>query len=193
MYFNLSLELPADQPVVQGNLLMSATIIERQESSVTIQVTVPLTRSMLETEETIQQVLNQAGVLATAEALKQFDTDGSPLVLGSTRWTSKGQEPKTYQTPYGEVSIERHVYQTGEGGATFCPLERDARIILTSTPRFAKQLSNKYGEGPAARVVSDFTTNHGRPVSLACVQDTAATVAAVVQAKEEAWHYATPK
>jgi len=172
---------------------MSTTIIERQEASVTIQVTIPLTRSMLDTEEAIQQALNQAGVLASAEALKQFDTDGSPLLFGSTRWTSKGQEPKTYQTPYGEVSVPRHVYQTGAGGATFCPLDRDARIILTSTPRFAKQISNKYGEGPAARVVKDLAGNHSRPVTLCLVQDTAAAVAAVVQAKEEAWHYATPK
>jgi hypothetical protein len=172
---------------------MSATIIERQETSVTIQITLPLSRSMLDTEETIQQVLNQAGVLATGEALKQFDTDGSPLVFGSTRWTSKGQEPKAYQTPYGEVCVDRHVYQTGEGGATFCPLEREARIILTSTPRFAKQISNKYGEGPAARVVRDLLGNHGRSVSDCFVQDTAAAVAAVVQVKEEEWHYATPK
>ena len=172
---------------------MSATIIERQENAVTIQIHIPLTRSMLDTEEAIQQALNQAGVLATAQALKQFDTDGSPLVIGSTRWTSKGQEPKTYQTPYGEAVVERHVYQTGEGGTTFCPLEREARIILTSTPRFAKQVSNKYGEGPAARVVKDLAANHGRPVALAFVQDTAAAVAAVVQAKEEQWHYATPR
>ncbi len=172
---------------------MSATIIERQENAVTIQVHIPLTRSMLDTEEAIQQALNQAGVLATAEALQQFDTDGSPLAIGSTRWTSKGQEPKTYQTPYGEAVVFRHVYQTGEGGTTFCPLEREARIILTSTPRFAKQVSNKYGEGPAARVVKDLAANHGRPVALAFVQDTAAAVAAVVQAKEEQWHYATPR
>lgn len=172
---------------------MPATLVERQENAVTIAIRIPLGRSMLDTEEAIQQALNEAGVLATAEALQQFDTDGSPLVLGSTRWTSKGQEPKAYQTPYGEATVPRHVYQTGEGGITFCPLERDARIVLTSTPRFAKQLSHKYGEGPAARVVKDLAANHGRPVSLSLVQDTAAAVAAVVQAKEEQWHYATPK
>src|SRR3954470_16207602 len=172
---------------------MSATLVERQENAVTLQITIPLSRSMLDTEEAIQQALNQAGMLATAEALQQFDTDGSPLLIGSTRWTSKSQEPKTYQTPYGEVSVPRHVYQQATGGVTFCPLERDARILLTSTPRFAKQISNKYGEGAAARVVKDLTCNHGRPVSLALVQDTAAAVAAVVQAKEEQWQYATPK
>ena len=172
---------------------MAATIIERQENTVTIQVSIPLSRSMLDTEEAIQQALNQAGVLATAEALKQFDTDGSPLVIGPTRWTSKGQEPKAYQTPYGEASVPRHVYQTGEGGCTFCPLERDARIILTSTPRFAMQISHKYGEGPADRVVRDLAENHGRPVAASFVQDTAAAVAAVVQIKQEQWHYATPR
>jgi hypothetical protein len=172
---------------------MPATIIDRQENSVTIQITVPLSRSMLDSEESIQTALNEAGMLATTEALKQFDTDGSPLAFGATRWTSKGQEPKDYQTPYGEVSVARHVYQTGEGGTTFCPLERDARIILTATPRFAKQLSNKYGEGPAGRVVNDLQGNHGRRVSLSLVQDTAAAVAAVAQAKEEQWHYCTPK
>jgi hypothetical protein len=41
------------------------------------------------------------------------------------------------------VVVARHVYQTGAGGTTFCPLERDARIILTATPRFTMQLSHK--------------------------------------------------
>src|SRR4051794_39861913 len=185
--------LRGGQANIKGNQAMAATIIERQENAVTIQISIELSRSMLETEEAIQQALNQAGMLATAEALKQFDSDGSPIVMGPTRWTSKGQEPKTYQTPYGEVSVPRHVYQQATGGVTFCPLERDARILLTSTPRFAKQVSNKYGEGAAARVVKDLTCNHGRPVSLALVQDTAAAVAAVVQAKEEQWQYATPQ
>lgn len=172
---------------------MQAKMIEREGNAVTIQVTIPLSRSMLDSEEAIQKALNEAGVLATAEALKQFDTDGSPLALGATRMTSKGQEPKTYQTPYGEATLARHVYQTGAGGVTFCPLERDARIILTSTPRFAMQISSKYGEGPADRVVRDLWHNHQRPVAASFVQDTAACVAAVVQAKEEQWHYATPK
>src|SRR5436305_3765559 len=172
---------------------MTAVVVERQESSITIQIQVRLSRSMLDSEETIQQALNEAGVLATTAALEQFDTDGSPLEIGSTRWTSKGQEPKIYQTPYGEATVARHVYQTSEGGATFCPLERDARIILTSTPRFAMQISHKYGEGPAGRVVKELTMNHCRPVAESFVQNTAAAVASVALAKEEQWSYATPK
>src|SRR5947209_6915173 len=172
---------------------MAAVIVERQESSVTIQIQVRLSRSMLDTEEAIQQALNEAGVLATTEALKQFDSDGAAIQFGSTRMTSKGQEPKTYQTPYGEAVVQRHVYQSSEGGATFCPLERDARIVITSTPRFAMQVSSKYADRAGGRVVDDLAENHGRRVTLCLVQDLSAAVAAVVQAKEETWHYATPK
>src|SRR5260221_7150902 len=125
---------------------MSAIVVARQESSITIQITLPLTRSLLDTEHGIQQALNEAGLLATTEALRQFDTDGAAIQVGPSRYTSKGQEAKDYQTPYGEATVARHVYQTSQGGVTFCPLERDARIILTATPRFAQMVSHKYAE-----------------------------------------------
>ena len=103
---------------------MSATLLERHEDAVTIQIRIPLSRSLLDTEQAIQQALNEAGLLATTEALRQFDTDGSPVQIGPARYTSKGPEPKGYQTPYGEAVLARHVYQTAQGGTTFCPLER---------------------------------------------------------------------
>jgi hypothetical protein len=179
--------------VHQESLAMPALIMDRQPDTVTLQIQVPLSGSMLETEAAIQQALNEAGVLATHAALQHFDTDGSPLQRGDTLWYSKGPQPCTYQTPYGETVVARHVYQTAAGGATFCPLERDARIVLTSTPRFAQQVSNKYAEMAGQRVVADLARNHGRAVSLAFVQDVADVVASVVQAKEESWHYATPQ
>jgi hypothetical protein len=172
---------------------MPAQIVDRQQNTLTIQFQVSLSRSMLDTEVAIQEALNEAGVVATGAALQHLDTDGSPLQLGDTLWYSKGQLPCTYQTPYGETVVARHVYQTAAGGATFCPLERDARIVLTSTPRFAQQVSNKYAEMAGGRVVADLARNHGREVSLAFTQDLAAVVASVVQAKEESWHYALPR
>ena len=171
---------------------MSATLIDRQENTLTIQLRIPLTRSLFETEQTILQTLNCAGTLATTEALKQFDTDGSPIQIGQSRYTTKGQEPKTYQTPYGEAIVERHVYQTAQGGPTFCPLERDARIILTATPRFAQQVSHKYAEMAGARVVRDLEANHARQTSLNVIQRLAEVVGSAAQVKEEQWHYATP-
>src|SRR5918993_809973 len=87
---------------------MNATIIARTPTSFTLQVEVPYNASMLDFEEALQQRLNEAGVVATAEGLQQFDTDGSPITVGSVKFTTKGQVEKDYQTPYGVATIARH-------------------------------------------------------------------------------------
>jgi hypothetical protein len=172
---------------------MSAQVINRTETGFTVQITVPYNRSMLDFEENLQQELNAAGVLATQEQLGQFDTDGSPIIVGSIKFTSKGQLPKDYQTPYGKATVQRHVYQSPQGGATYCPLDRDARIIVSSTPKFAKMISSKYAEFGSARVQTDLRDNHGRTISRCLVQDVADAVAAVALVKEEVWSYHLPK
>src|SRR5512142_117943 len=175
------------------SLIMSAQIIDHTEAGFTIQITISYDRSMLDFEENLQQRLNEAGALATREGLRQFDTDGSPITVGATKLTSKGPLPKDYQTPYGVATIERHVYQSSQGGATFCPLDRDARIIVSSTPKFAKMVASKYAEFGSARVQHDLRDNHDRSVSRCLVQDIADAVAAVALIKEEDWSYHVPK
>src|SRR3954452_23471911 len=170
-----------------------AAIIARTPTSFTLQIEVPYDGSMLGFEEALQERLNEAGVVATAEGLKQFDTDGSPITLGATKLTSKGPVEKEYQTPYGVATVARHVYQSNQGGATFCPLDRAARIVVSSTPRFAKVLSHKYAESSSPRVQVDLEANHGRSVSRCLIRDVADAVAAAVLAKEEDWGYALPK
>src|SRR3954447_1769962 len=172
---------------------MEATITARTPTSFTIQIEVPYNTSMLDFEETLQQRLNDAGGAATAEGLRQFDTDGSPITVGPVKFTSKGPVPKDYQTPYGVATVDRHVYQSLQGGPTYCPLDRDARIIVSSTPRFAKILSHKYAEFSSPRAQVDLKENHGRTVSRCLIQDVADAVAAAVLAKEEDWSYAPPK
>lgn len=171
---------------------MSVCLVSKTTKSIVLQVEIPLTGSMLEMEESIQAGVNAVGAVATGEALKRFDTDGGALLIGDEKWTSKGQENKSYQTPYGEVDVQRHVYQRSRGGAIFCPLEQSARIVVTSTPRFAQQVAYKYAELGAPQVVDDLRQNHGRPVAQSFVQNLAETVGSVVQAKEQDWHYATP-
>ena len=78
---------------------MDTTIIARTPTTFTLPVEVPSTDSMLALEETLPQRLNEAGVVATAEGLKQFDTDGSPISVGSTKLITTGQVEKDYQTP----------------------------------------------------------------------------------------------
>src|SRR5512142_1908289 len=172
---------------------MSAAIVARSETSVTVQVEIPYGPSMLDFEEVIQDRLNQAGVVATKEALQQFDTDGSPIAIGSVKLTSKGRLPKEYQTPYGVATIARHVYQSSQGGKTYCPLDRDARIVTSSTPRFAKMIAHKYAEFGSGRVILDLEENHGRKVARSFVQNVADAVASVALAQEESWNYALPR
>jgi hypothetical protein len=172
---------------------MSVKLIAVEGDTVRIELNIKLSRSMLESEETILSALNEAGCRVTGEALKRFDTDGSAILIGGTKWTSKGEEPKYYQTPYGEVEVLRHVYQTSAGGKTFCPLERDARIVVTSTPRFAKVVANKFARSGSTQVESDLAENHGRQVARSYLQNLADAVGTIVQAKEETWHYATPR
>src|SRR3954464_3215891 len=148
---------------------------------------------MLDFEEALQERLNDAGVVATAEGLERFDTDGSPITVGPVKFTSKGPIEKDYQTSYGVATVARHVYQSPEGGPTYCPLDRDAWIVVSSTPRFAKTLSHKYAEFSSTRAQIDLEENHGRVVSRCLIQDVADGVAAAALAKEEDWSYALPK
>ena len=127
---------------------MNATIIARTTTSFTLQVEIPYNDSMLDFEEALQDRLNEAGVVATAEGLQQFDTDGSPITVGPVKFTSKGRIEKDYQTPYGVATVARHVYQSPQGGPTYCPLDRapgswsapppaSPRSSRTSTPSSA--------------------------------------------------------
>jgi hypothetical protein len=172
---------------------MSAAIVARSETSFTVQAEIPYGSSMLDFEQAIQDRLNQAGVVATEEALRQFDTDGAPITIGSVKFTSKGPLPKEYQTPYGIATVARHVYQSPQGGKTYCPLDRDARIVTSSTPRFAKMIAHKYAEVGSGRVLIDLEENHGRKVARSFIQNVADAVATVALAKEESWDYALPE
>jgi hypothetical protein len=172
---------------------MPAAIVARSESTFTVQIEVSYGSSMLDAEEALQQQLNDAGTLATAEVLQRFDADGSPIQVGDTKLTSKGKLKKEYQTPYGVAPVERHVYQSSRGGKTFCPLDRNARIVGSSTPKFAKMVSFKYAEFGSPRVIKDLEENHGRKVARCFVQDVTDAVAAVALAREEDWGYALPE
>ena len=165
---------------------MPAAVVRRTDTGFTVTFEVPYEGSMLDAEEAIQRALNEAGVAATEEALRRFDADGQPIRFGPAKFTSMGKVRKDYQTPYGVASIERHVYQSSRGGKTHCPLDQDARIVVSSTPRFAKMIAHKYAEFGAGRVLEDLAENHGRKVTRSFVQDVADVVASVALAKEYA-------
>lgn len=175
---------------------MSASVeLERSGEEITLKIklTVAAGTPLLECEEQIRDALDEGGRLATVECLRNFDTDGSPITLGGWKLTSKGRVNKDYQSPYGAVGLARHVYQSSAGGQTFCPLDQQARILESTTPRFARMCSFKYAAMSSTLAAQDLRQNHGREVSRCYLQDIAEAAGLIAQEKEERWQYADPE
>ena len=172
---------------------MAAELISRDGNDLTIQVKISLKGSMLESEQSILDGVNEAGVVATEEALKSYDADGTPIIMGDVKLTARCKSNRIYQTPYGTTKVNRYVYQTAKGGKVHVPLESNARIIEGATPRFAMMLCHKYTNQPAPTVVKDLLCNHGRKTTNSYIQSVSDHVGSIAQAKEESWEYKTPK
>ncbi|MCK5520562.1 MAG: ISKra4 family transposase [Candidatus Marinimicrobia bacterium] len=171
---------------------MGASIVSKSDKELVIQINVTLESSMLKTEESIQQSLNQAGCQATKMALSNYDSNGDPIMVHDLKYTSKGLIEKKYQTPYGEIKLHRNVYQSSQGGKTYCPLENDARIIVYSTPKFAKMVSSKYSSIGGRFVQKDLIENHGRYISRNYIKNISDTVGEIALEKVKKWKYLPP-
>ena len=158
------------------------------DGSITVSFTFETGASMMQSERNLQNAANTALAQATGKCMERFDTDGSPLLIGGRRFTSKGKLSKKYQTPYGAESVARHVYQSSKGGTTFCPLEQEARIVRTASPLMARQTASKYANGDGSAAVRDFS-EHGRKVARTYVMELAGDVASIAAQKEEHWTY----
>jgi len=171
---------------------MSATIISQVGSELIVQVKINLSGTMLEMEEKIMEACNEVGSLSTQASLECFDKDGSPLVMGDIKYTMRTKDNREYQTPYGTIQVNRHVYQSSAGGKVYIPMEDAARIIHGATPKFAKMLSHKYAAMSAQDVLDDLSMNHKRKISKKYLQLVSGAIANIVQTKMDTWEYETP-
>jgi hypothetical protein len=186
------MKLQGLKEIIRNMGSMESQIVENTESYVALLIKVPYSSNMLESEEYIQNSLNEAGKQATECALSRYDTDGSPIKVAKTRYTSKGLSPKHYQTPYGEIYLQRHVYQNSSGGTIYCPLEQDAHITGgTTTPRFAKMVSSKYSRMGSDAVKKDLQESNGRSVARCYIQDISESVGQAVDSRP-GWTYTVP-
>lgn len=81
---------------------MIKQVKQEEDGSLTVSVNLRFEGSMLEMEEKIAQTVNELGKFATVEALKQFDTDGSAIVLENKKYTSKGLVKKNTRRLMGK-------------------------------------------------------------------------------------------
>jgi len=168
-----------------------ARLLSNTVEEVTVQVTIRKSRSFLECEELIQDALNEAGKVATGLCLEDFDTDGSPIEVAGRKLTAKKEKvSKKYMSPYGPIETARYAYQGSEGGSVEIPLEHNARIVASSTPRFARMVSFKYSGDKAGWTVKDLWESHRLNVSRCYVQDISEAVADQVRLKDPYWKYA---
>lgn len=147
---------------------------------------------MLSMESSIQDSLNEAGLIGSKVALERFDTDGSPIIIANQKLTVQRKHNESYQTPYGVTEVKRNIYQNSKGGKTFCPLEAGARIVGKATPRFARMISFKYGQTGAKGVQKDLMETLNRSASVLLIQNISEEVGAYLNLKEECWEYAPP-
>ena len=173
---------------------MAAKIVEKKGSKLIVEVEMNLSgKSMLDMEVAIRNAVNEAGALGTAEALKSLDADGRPIISDDIKFTSKGEHTEKYECPYGSIVVSRQVYQSSAGGKTFCPLESSARMMLNSTPAYAKMLSLKYAHNGAPRVERDMLESNGRDVCPVYIKKVADAVGEMANIQEGEWEYDLPK
>lgn len=166
---------------------MPATVISSQPDRIVLQIEVPVdSNNMLSLEDSLQRELNEAGLLGTKELLERFEpTNKAPFIFNQQRWSHKGKVIKHYETLYGSVPVERSVYQGTRGGTTLAPLDIQAGIIGSATPKFAKTLAWKYSQMPAPAVKEDFATNHQRTVSNSFIKHLSDRVGALIEEKTD--------
>jgi hypothetical protein len=141
-------------------------------------------------EAGLQKSLQSVTTAAMTELLTRFDTAGEPLRRDGRVYTSKGKSPQTYHCSGGDITVERHVYQSSAGGVTYCPLEERARILENTTPHFAAIVSGGYAQRSGRGVVTDLLRMLQREVGLEYVQKLAHSAGKAAHAQERARMYA---
>jgi hypothetical protein len=119
-----------------------------------LEVSFPLASTTLEGKIGIEQAVNEAGVVASTELLKRFDTDGGAIKVGTTKLTTKGKIEKIYHTPVAIRGYTAMSIKVPEGERLFVPWMA-ARIINSATPKLAKMLSHKYSKLSVDEVKAD--------------------------------------
>src|SRR5207249_10417590 len=98
---------------------------------------------LLSVEQGILDRLKVIGAEMMFEALKRADTDAAEIIVDGERCGSRRTSRGTYQTIFGEIAIDRSVYQQGGRGKLRIPL--DLRLGLVEgayTPKLARVLTH---------------------------------------------------
>ena len=79
--------------------------------------------------------------------LARYDIDAEAVIVGGQEWHKcLADQPKTYLSASGPVTVSRNLYRPVGGGKSICPLELRSGIIAgLYTPVLARQVSYLMG------------------------------------------------
>jgi hypothetical protein len=150
-------------------------------------------RSFYQGEQAVQQLVITVGRALVRELLESKQVAESMLEKDGQRWYRKPASSGHYHTLYGEVAIERHLYQTSAGGETRCPLEEACQLSFASaTPLLAEVLSFKVSAMTPNEVAQD-VAKHGLRLSPSFIQHTAQRVGQLAVQKKTKWDVRSPE
>ena len=150
-------------------------------------------RSFYQGEQAVQQLVTAVGRALVRELLESKKVAESVLEVDGQRWYRKAASIGQYHTLYGEVAVERHLYQTSAGGATRCPLEEACQLSFASaTPLLAEVLSFKVSAMTAQDVAQD-VAKQGLSLSPSFIQQTAQRVGQIAVQKKTQWDVRSPE
>jgi hypothetical protein len=117
-------------------------------------------------EVQVRDLLQVIGQALTVELLRSKEVTAPRLEHEGQTYYRKEATPGHYQTLYGEVVVERHLYQRSAGGETLCPLERNCQLRFGSaTPLLAEVVSFKLASQTAREVEQDLAQCQGLALS----------------------------
>ena len=150
-------------------------------------------RSFYHGEQAVQQIVTTIGRELLRELLQSKSEAAPTLEHEGQRWYRKEASIGHYHTLYGEVAIERHVYQTSLGGETRCPLEEACQLRFASaTPLLAEVLSFKVSAMTPHEVAQELA-KQGLVLSPSFIQQTAQRVGQIAVQKSAQWDVRNPE
>ena len=167
--------------------------VQFHDKHVYLQGSFVLQDTYLNSMTSFKDLFHQWGPPVVDAALKNCDTQGEPVFFqGKTYYALKKRYTRIYSTLFGEVSVERYLYQSSTGGSTLCPMELSAGIIGSAAPDLARLIAFHYAEMPVKRVQAAFLESFQLRLTSQFIQNTAEQVAALLQLKEKTRAFEVP-
>ena len=147
-----------------------------------------------EGEASVRDVLKVAGQELTADLMRRQQVDAECLDFDGQTYYRKQASVGHYQTLYGELAVERHLYQTSAGGETICPLEINCQMNFGSaTPLLAEVIGFKLASATAGEVEQDLAKSHGLKLSDSYLREVAGQVGQIAVEHRRDWQLPIPE